>query len=128
MVRRCKVLEPEVDDLGCLCQHRSAGEQPVDRLVRAVGRRAGRDRRTRAPAERFEAVHEALPAKHGFADVKSFIKALRSAARGKGPKAKKPVRSGRRKRAVITAATRAMVKDLVAAITSLLSAPTVTTI
>ena len=50
-----------------------------------------------------------LPAKHGFESVQAFIKAVKQAAAGKGSRAggKK-----RRKRAVITDATRAAVKKM----------------
>ncbi len=62
-----------------------------------------------------------LPAKYGFGDAKSFIKAVKAAASGrrKGPAAKagkKPAAGKkRRSRAVITDATRAEVKKLVEA-------------
>ena len=63
----------------------------------------------------------ALPAKFGFSDVKSFLKAVKSAAggkrRGKAVKSTKKSAGGkkRRTRAVITDATRAEVKKLVEA-------------
>jgi hypothetical protein len=61
----------------------------------------------------------ALPGQYGFADVKSFIKAVKAAGGGKrgGKKAKAVTKSGkkRRARAVITDATRAQVKKLVEA-------------
>jgi DNA-binding NarL/FixJ family response regulator len=62
-----------------------------------------------------------LPGKFGFGDVKSFLKAVKSAAggkrRGKAAKAGKKSAGGkkRRTRAVITDATRAEVKKLVEA-------------
>jgi hypothetical protein len=56
----------------------------------------------------------ALPAKHGFDSLASFIKALKGAAGGKRKGAKVGGKK-RRKRAVITAATRAEVKKLVGA-------------
>jgi hypothetical protein len=62
-----------------------------------------------------------LPAKFGFSDVKSFLKAVKSAAggkrRGKAGKTAKKSSGGkkRRTRAVITDATRAEVKKLVEA-------------
>jgi hypothetical protein len=73
---------------------------------------------TELPQELF-GLHE----KYGFADVKSFIKAIRSAARGGSPrKGRKPGRPKKaaavrktRKRAVITDAIRAKVKKLVRA-------------
>ena len=62
-----------------------------------------------------------LHERYGFADMKSFMKAIRSAARGGAPR--KPRKAGRpkkaaatpetRKRAVITDATRARVRKLV---------------
>ncbi len=52
----------------------------------------------------------ALPAKFGFSDVGTFIKAVKAAAGKKGKTGKK-----RRTRAVITDATRAQVKKLVEA-------------
>lgn len=55
----------------------------------------------------------ALPAKHGFDSLASFIKALKGASGGKA--AKTPGGKKRRKRAVITAVTRAEVKKLVEA-------------
>lgn len=62
-----------------------------------------------------------LHKQYGFADVKAFLKAVRSAARGGAPgktrKAGRPKKAAAapktRKRAVITAATRAQVKKLV---------------
>src|SRR5665213_2211597 len=62
---------------------------------------------------------KSLPSKYGFGSLKEFIKALAAAAGG----AKAPSRAGkkagakraRRKRAVITDATRAQVKKLVEA-------------
>ena len=60
-----------------------------------------------------------LPEQYGFSDVNSFLKAVKSAARGGGRKKvgrpKKVVVPKTRKRAVITAATRAQVKKLVKA-------------
>jgi hypothetical protein len=62
-----------------------------------------------------------LPAKFGFSDVKSFLKAVKAAGggkrRGKAAKATKKSAGGkkRRTRAVITDATRAEVKKLVEA-------------
>ncbi len=62
-----------------------------------------------------------LPAKFGFSDVKSFIKAVRAAVHGAGGRKAKGAstattqRGRRRKRAVITDATRAQVKKLVEA-------------
>ena len=61
----------------------------------------------------------ALPAKYGFADVASFIAAVKAAAGGRrkpgrGRPAKSPAgATKRRKRAVITDATRASVKKMV---------------
>ncbi len=57
----------------------------------------------------------ALPAKHGFDSLASFIKALKGASGGRGKGAKAAGGKKRRKRAVITAATRAEVKKLVEA-------------
>ena len=54
----------------------------------------------------------ALPAKFGFSDVGSFIKAVKAAA---GKKGKTAGGKKRRTRAVITDATRAQVKKLVEA-------------
>jgi len=64
-----------------------------------------------------------LHEQYGFADVASFLRAVSAAARGRGPgkarKAGKPKKAAAapktRKRAVITAATRAQVKQLVKA-------------
>jgi len=57
----------------------------------------------------------ALPRKYGFASTQAFIKAVRAAG-GKGKGAAKPKAGGkRRKRAVITADTKAKVKALVQA-------------
>lgn len=53
-----------------------------------------------------------LPAEYGFDDLKSFIKALKAAAGGRRGRAKG---GKRRSRAVITEATRAKVKAMVAA-------------
>lgn len=58
-----------------------------------------------------------LPAAYGFADVKSFVKAVTGASsgrkgRGAGAKAKPAGRGQKRRRAVITEATRAEVKKL----------------
>ncbi len=53
-----------------------------------------------------------LPARYGFADVKSFLAAVSAAARGSGAKA---AGGKKRYRAVITEATRAAVKKLVQA-------------
>jgi hypothetical protein len=52
----------------------------------------------------------ALPAEFGFDSVQAFLKAVKAASRG-GPKAGK---KGKRSRAVITAETKAKVKELVA--------------
>lgn len=60
----------------------------------------------------------ALPARYGFADAKAFIRAVRAAARGgRGRRAAHGAtpRGARRKRAVVTDATRAEVKKLVEA-------------
>jgi hypothetical protein len=57
----------------------------------------------------------ALPAKHGFESLADFIKALKGAAGGKRKGAKPATGKKRRKRAVITAATRAEVKKQVEA-------------
>jgi hypothetical protein len=57
----------------------------------------------------------ALPAKFGFDNVKDFVKAVSAAAgprRSGGGQGKAPGKSGRRRRAVITDATRAEVKKL----------------
>ena len=64
----------------------------------------------------------ALPAKYGFDDLPAFFDAVRAASRGgktrgaaKAPAAKSTTAGGkRRKRAVITAETKAKVKSLVA--------------
>jgi DNA invertase Pin-like site-specific DNA recombinase len=59
-----------------------------------------------------------LPGQFGFADVKSFIKAVKAAAGSRGSAKAKPAAKGakkRRARAVITDATRAQVKKLVEA-------------
>jgi len=61
-----------------------------------------------------------LPEQYGFPDVKSFLKAVKSATSGGGrKKAGRPKKAAAapktRKRAVITAATRAQVKKLVKA-------------
>jgi hypothetical protein len=54
----------------------------------------------------------ALPGKYGFGSVAAFLKALKAAAGGKSPKPA-PLKSGkRRRRAVITDATRAEVKKM----------------
>lgn len=59
---------------------------------------------------------KALPAKYGFNDVASFIKAVKAANGGKSAKAASTSKStGRRKRAVITAETKNKVKALTAA-------------
>lgn len=59
----------------------------------------------------------ALPGKYGFDSLPAFFEAVRAASRGKGrsaPKAAKAAPAGkRRKRAVITAETKAKVKQLV---------------
>jgi hypothetical protein len=58
----------------------------------------------------------ALPRKFGFASVAAFLKAVKSAAGGKAGGAAKVKAGGkRRKRAVITADTKAKVKGLVQA-------------
>lgn len=58
-----------------------------------------------------------LPAKYGFDSVPAFVAAVRSASRGKGkgrgPGRAKAAGGKRRKRAVITAETKAKVKSLV---------------
>lgn len=57
----------------------------------------------------------ALPGKYGFDSVPAFVAAVRSASRGRG-KGKAPAKAAggkRRKRAVITAETKAKVKSLV---------------
>ena len=63
-----------------------------------------------------------LPARFGFSDIKSFVGAVKAAAGGKrsrrggrAAKAKVVAQAKRRKRAVITDATRAQVKKLVEA-------------
>ena len=56
-----------------------------------------------------------LPAKYGFDNAKDFIKAVKLASGGKGRAAKAGSGGTRRTRAVITDATRAEVKKLVAA-------------
>ena len=55
----------------------------------------------------------ALPRKYGFASAAAFLQAVKAAAGGKAKGAAKPGK--RRKRAVITADTKAKVKSLVAA-------------
>jgi hypothetical protein len=58
----------------------------------------------------------ALPAKYGFDSLPAFFDAVKSATRGKGRglgKAKASPNGKRRKRAVITAETKAKVKSLV---------------
>ena len=60
----------------------------------------------------------ALPSKYGFESLPDFFEAVKAASRGKGrgaPKAKSTAGSKRRKRAVITAETKAKVKTLVEA-------------
>ncbi len=58
----------------------------------------------------------ALPSKFGFKSVKELIKALRDAAKSGGKSPKGAAKSaGTRKRAVITAETKAKVKSLVGA-------------
>lgn len=54
----------------------------------------------------------ALPRKYGFSSTQAFLTAVRRAAAGSAGKA---APAKRRKRAVITAATKAKVKELVAA-------------
>ena len=56
----------------------------------------------------------ALPAEYGFASVADFLKAVKAAAGHRPGKAGRKA-GGRRRRAVITAATRAKVKALVQA-------------
>jgi hypothetical protein len=58
----------------------------------------------------------ALPAKYGYDSLPAFFSAVRAASRGRG-RAGKPAGNGapRRKRAVITAETRAKVKALIEA-------------
>ena len=53
----------------------------------------------------------ALPAKFGFGSVQAFLKAVKAASRG----GRKPAKSAKRTRAVITPETKAKVKELVAA-------------
>jgi DNA invertase Pin-like site-specific DNA recombinase len=56
----------------------------------------------------------ALPGKYGYNSLPAFFSAVRAASRGKGgAKAKGGAEGKRRKRAVITADTRAKVKSLV---------------
>jgi len=60
----------------------------------------------------------ALPGKYGFDSLAAFLSAVRSASHGKKPAASKAKVAGgkrRRKRAVITAETKAKVKSLVEA-------------
>lgn len=75
-----------------------------------------------AQLQRSLAVHlhkelAALPTKYGFSSVSDFLKAVTAAAgqrhsAGRGAKAKSGAPKGRRRRAVITDATRAEVKKL----------------
>lgn len=55
-----------------------------------------------------------LPARFGFSDVKSFLRAVRSASGGKGRRAARTAtkQTARRKRAIVTDDTRALVKKL----------------
>lgn len=55
----------------------------------------------------------ALPAKFGFGGTQAFLKAVKAAS--SGGRGRKKAGAKRRKRAVITAATKAKVKELVAA-------------
>ena len=84
----------------------AAAREKLAELERAVA--------TELPQE-LSGLHE----QYGFSDVNSFLKAVKSAARGGGRKKagrpKKAVVPKTRKRAVITAATRAQVKKLVKA-------------
>ncbi len=56
-----------------------------------------------------------LPRKYGFSSTQAFLKAVRSVAGNSMVKAGKKLAGKRRKRAVITAATKAKVKELVTA-------------
>jgi len=56
----------------------------------------------------------ALPAKFGFPNVQSFVKAVKAATKGKGGRGAKNA-TPRRKRAVITSETKSKVKALVEA-------------
>ena len=56
-----------------------------------------------------------LPTRFRFRDVKSFLRAVRAASRGRGTRSAQPTqkRTARRKRALVTDDTRAQVKKLV---------------
>ncbi len=66
----------------------------------------------RSIADEMRSELAALPGRYGFDSVAAFVKALRAAA-GRGRTVKSAPVEGKRRRAVITDATRASVKRLV---------------
>jgi DNA-binding NarL/FixJ family response regulator len=87
----------------------------IKELAAARARAAALEKKIAAQLSRELA---ALPGDYGFDSVDAFVRAVKSAAKGGGRRAKastKVKKAGKRFRAVITDATRSKVKDLVAA-------------
>jgi hypothetical protein len=89
---------------------------PIDKLKQLKAAKTRLAQLQKALAAQLRKEFVALPAKYGFDNVADFVRAVSAAHSGRpgaGGKGKGP--TGRRRRAVITDATRAEVKKLAAA-------------
>jgi DNA-binding CsgD family transcriptional regulator len=88
---------------------------PIDKFKQLKAAKTRLAQLQKALAAQLRREFVALPAKYGFDNVADFVRAVSAAHSGRAGGGKGAGKAGRRRRAVITDATRAEVKKLAAA-------------